>query len=117
MRGGGPAMQHGQRQGDRMPLDDLKERTKAIDIAVGQIEKQFGKGSIMRLGQRNAIAPVEAISTGAISIDYALGIGGLPRGRVIEIFGPESSGKTTLALQVIAEAQRTGGMAAFVDAE
>ena len=100
-----------------MPLDDLKERNKAIDIAVGQIEKQFGKGSIMRLGQRNSIAPMEAISTGAISIDYALGIGGLPRGRVIEIFGPESSGKTTLALQVIAEAQRSGGMAAFVDAE
>jgi recombination protein RecA len=100
-----------------MPLEDLKERTKAIDIAVGQIEKQFGKGSIMRLGQRNAIAPMEAISTGAISIDYALGIGGLPRGRVIEIFGPESSGKTTLALQVIAEAHRGGGMAAFVDAE
>jgi recombination protein RecA len=100
-----------------MPLDDQKERTKAIDIAVGQIEKQFGKGSIMRLGQRGAIAPIESISTGAISIDYALGIGGLPRGRVIEIFGPESSGKTTLALQVIAEAQRSGGMAAFVDAE
>jgi recombination protein RecA len=100
-----------------MPLDDLKERTKAIDIAVGQIEKQFGKGSIMRLGQRGASAPMEAISTGAISIDYALGIGGLPRGRVVEIFGPESSGKTTLALQVIAEAQRGGGMAAFVDAE
>jgi len=97
--------------------DDLKERTKAIDIAVGQIEKQFGKGSIMRLGQRGAIAPMEAISTGSISIDYALGIGGLPRGRVIEIFGPESSGKTTLALQVIAEAHRNGGMAAFVDAE
>src|SRR5690348_18510938 len=96
-----------------MPLDDLKERARAIDIAVSQIEKQFGKGSIMRLGQRNAIAPIEAISTGAISIDYALGIGGLPRGRVIEIFGPESSGKTTLALQVIAEAQKTGGMAAF----
>jgi recombination protein RecA len=100
-----------------MSLEDLKERSKAIDIAVGQIEKQFGKGSIMRLGQRGAIAPMEAISTGAISIDYALGIGGLPRGRVIEIFGPESSGKTTLALQVIAEAQRSGGMAAFVDAE
>jgi recombination protein RecA len=100
-----------------MPLDDLKDRTKAIDIAVGQIEKQFGKGSIMRLGQRGAIAPMEAISTGSISIDYALGIGGVPRGRVIEIFGPESSGKTTLALQVIAEAQRGGGMAAFVDAE
>ena len=100
-----------------MPFDDQKERTKALDIAVGQIEKQFGKGSIMRLGQRGAIAPIEAISTGAISIDYALGIGGMPRGRVVEIFGPESSGKTTLALQVIAEAQRGGGMAAFVDAE
>jgi recombination protein RecA len=100
-----------------MPLEDLKERTKAIDNAVGQIEKQFGKGSIMRLGQRGAIAPMESISTGSISIDYALGIGGLPRGRVIEIFGPESSGKTTLALQVIAEAHRNGGMAAFVDAE
>jgi len=100
-----------------MALDDLKERNKAIDLAVGQIEKQFGKGSIMRLGQKNAIAPVEVISTGAISIDYALGIGGMPRGRVIEIYGPESSGKTTLALQVIAEAQKAGGMAAFVDAE
>ncbi|HKC55525.1 MAG TPA: recombinase RecA, partial [Vicinamibacterales bacterium] len=101
----------------RMPLEDLKERARAIDMAVGQIEKQFGKGSIMRLGQRGAIAPIEAISTGAISIDYALGIGGLPRGRVVEIFGPESSGKTTLALQVIAEAHKNGGMAAFVDAE
>jgi recombination protein RecA len=100
-----------------MPLDDLKERSKAIDIAVSQIEKQFGKGSIMRMGQKGAIAPIEAISTGAISIDFALGIGGLPRGRVIEIFGPESSGKTTLALQVVAEAQKDGGMAAFVDAE
>jgi recombination protein RecA len=100
-----------------MPLEDLKERARAIDNAVGQIEKQFGKGSIMRLGQRGAIAPMEAISTGSISIDYALGIGGLPRGRVVEIFGPESSGKTTLALQVIAEAHKTGGMAAFVDAE
>jgi recombination protein RecA len=100
-----------------MALEDLKERARAIDIAVGQIEKQFGKGSIMRLGQRGAIAPMEAISTGSISIDYALGIGGLPRGRVVEIFGPESSGKTTLALQVIAEAHKLGGMAAFVDAE
>jgi len=100
-----------------MALEDLKERTKAIDMAVGQIEKQFGKGAIMRLGQKGSIAPVEAISTGSISIDYALGIGGLPRGRVVEIFGPESSGKTTLALQAIAEAQRGGGMAAFVDAE
>jgi len=94
-----------------------RERMKAVDLAVGQIEKQFGKGSIMRLGQKGAIQPIDAISTGAISIDYALGIGGMPRGRVIEIFGPESSGKTTLALQVIAEAQRSGGMAAFVDAE
>ena len=99
------------------PFDDQKERNKAIDIAVGQIEKQFGKGSIMRLGQRNSVGPIASISTGSISIDYALGIGGLPRGRVTEIFGPESSGKTTLALQVIAEAQRAGGMAAFVDAE
>jgi len=94
-----------------------RERAKAVELAVGQIEKQFGKGSIMRLGQKGAIQPIDAISTGAISIDYALGIGGMPRGRVVEIFGPESSGKTTLALQVIAEAQRSGGMAAFVDAE
>ena len=103
-----------------MPIDERQERQerlKALDAAVGQIEKQFGKGSIMRLGQNNVVAPVEVISTGAISIDYALGIGGVPRGRVIEIFGPESSGKTTLALQVIAEAQKKGGMAAFVDAE
>jgi recombination protein RecA len=94
-----------------------RERLKALDIAVGQIEKQFGKGSIMRLGQKGAIAPIACIPTGALSIDYALGIGGMPRGRVIEIFGPESSGKTTLALQVVAEAQKRGGMAAFVDAE
>src|SRR3954454_19630086 len=94
-----------------------RERLKAIEMAVGQIEKQFGKGSIMRLGQKDVIAQIPAISTGAVSLDYALGIGGMPRGRVIEIFGPESSGKTTLALQVIAEAQKTGGMAAFVDAE
>src|SRR5687768_15316291 len=100
-----------------MPADERQERLKAIEVAVGQIEKQFGKGSIMRMGQKGAIAPVEAISTGAISIDFALGIGGLPRGRVTEIFGPESSGKTTLALQVIAEAQKGGGLAAFVDAE
>ena len=95
-----------------MPLDDQKERNKALDIAVGQIEKQFGKGSIMRLGQRGEIAAVECIPTGAISIDYALGIGGMPRGRVVEVYGPESSGKTTLALQVIAEAEgwRYGGV-------
>jgi recombination protein RecA len=100
-----------------MPVDERNERTKALDIAVTQIEKQFGKGSIMRLGQKGAISPVDAIPTGAISLDFALGIGGVPRGRVVEIFGPESSGKTTLALQVIAQAQRLGGMAAFVDAE
>ena len=97
--------------------DDQRERTRAIEAAVGQIEKQFGKGSIMRLGQKDAIAPVAVISTGAISVDFALGVGGVPRGRVVEIFGPESSGKTTLALQVIAQAQKAGGMAAFVDAE
>jgi len=100
-----------------MAHDDQKERSKALDIAVGQIEKQFGKGSIMRLGSHAAVAQLDAISTGSISIDYALGIGGVPRGRVIEIFGPESSGKTTLALQIIANAQAAGGMAAFVDAE
>jgi recombination protein RecA len=94
-----------------------RERLKAIEMAVGQIEKQFGKGSIMRLGQKDAVTAVPAISTGAVSLDYALGIGGVPRGRVVEIFGPESSGKTTLSLQVIAEAQKLGGMAAFVDAE
>jgi recombination protein RecA len=94
-----------------------RERLKAVEIAFGQIEKQFGKGSIMRLGQKGAIQPIDVIPTGAISIDFALGIGGVPRGRVVEIFGPESSGKTTLALQVIAEAQKLGGMAAFVDAE
>ena len=100
-----------------MPIDEQKERMKAIEAAVGQIEKQFGKGSIMRLGANSIVAPVEVISTGALSIDYALGIGGVPRGRVIEIFGPESSGKTTLALQIIAEAQKKGGSAAFIDAE
>jgi recombination protein RecA len=94
-----------------------RERLRAVELAVGQIEKQFGKGSIMRLGQKDAVMPVAAIPTGAISLDYALGIGGVPRGRVVEIFGPESSGKTTLALQVIAQAQLLGGMAAFVDAE
>src|SRR6476660_6078730 len=104
---------------ERFERDDRqdRERIKAGDLAVGQIEKQFGKGSIMRLGQRGAIQPIDSIPPGAISIDYARGIGGMPRGRVIEIFGPESSGKTTLALQVIAQAQKTGGMAAFVDAE
>ena len=93
------------------------ERTKAIDLAFSQIEKQFGKGSIMRLGSKEAVVPIAVISTGAISFDAALGVGGFQRGRVVEVFGPESSGKTTIALQVIAEAQKAGGMAAFVDAE
>ena len=93
------------------------ERGKAIELAFAQIEKQFGKGSIMRLGSKEAIVPISVISTGAISFDAALGVGGFPRGRVIEVFGPESSGKTTITLQVIAEAQKYGGMAAFVDAE
>src|SRR5216110_3154832 len=93
------------------------ERTKAIDLAFAQIEKQFGKGSIMRLGSKEAIVPISVIPTGAISFDAALGVGGFPRGRVVEIFGPESSGKTTLALQVVAEAQKLGGMAAYIDVE
>jgi recombination protein RecA len=93
------------------------ERNRAIDAALSQIEKQFGKGSIMRLGAKDAIVPITVIPTGALSLDAALGVGGVPRGRVVEIFGPESSGKTTLALQVIAQAQKAGGMAAFIDAE
>ena len=97
--------------------DERIEKNKAIDLALAQIEKQFGKGSIMRLGSKEAIVPISVISTGSISFDSALGVGGFPRGRVVEIFGPESSGKTTVALQVIAEAQKQGGMAAFVDAE
>src|SRR4030081_2087485 len=94
-----------------------KEKAKAVELAFSQIEKQFGKGWMMGLGKKAAIQPIDSIPTGAISIDYALGVGGVPRGRVIEIFGPESSGKTTLALQHIAEAQKLGGLAAFVDAE
>jgi recombination protein RecA len=93
------------------------ERARAIELALSQIEKQFGKGSIMRLGSKEAIVPISVIPTGSISFDAALGVGGFPRGRVVEIFGPESSGKTTITLQVIAEAQKAGGMAAFVDAE
>ena len=98
-------------------LEERTEKTKAIDLALAQIEKQFGKGSIMRLGSKEALVPVEVIPTGSISFDAALGVGGVPRGRVIEIFGPESSGKTTIALHIVAEAQKRGGMAAFVDAE
>ena len=97
-------------------MSENNERRKALDAALGQIEKQFGKGSVMRLGNYKAME-VDAISTGALSLDIALGIGGLPRGRIIEIYGPESSGKTTLALSVVAEAQKAGGEAAFIDAE
>src|SRR3954466_13054617 len=96
---------------------DEKERARALESALGQIEKQFGKGSILRLGSKDQIVPVSVISTGSISLDAATGVGGLPRGRVCEIFGPESSGKTTIALQVVAEAQKKGGIAAFIDVE
>jgi recombination protein RecA len=96
---------------------DEKERSRALELALSQIEKQFGKGSIVRLGSKDAMVPVSVISTGSISLDAALGVGGLPRGRINEIFGPESSGKTTIALQVIAEAQKAGGIAAFIDVE
>src|SRR5579859_1652498 len=99
------------------PMGLAEDRAKAVEIALSQIEKQFGKGSIMRLGAKDAIVPISVISTGSISFDAALGVGGVPRGRVIEIFGPESSGKTTITLQIIAEAQKAGGLAAFVDAE
>ena len=95
----------------------MLERDKAIDLAISQIEKQFGKGAIMRLGNDEPLPGVDAIPTGSLSLDMALGVGGVPRGRVIEIFGPESSGKTTLALHIVAEAQKLGGIAAFVDAE
>jgi recombination protein RecA len=96
---------------------DERERSRALDLALSQIEKQFGKGSILRLGSKDAIVPVAVISTGSISLDAALGVGGFPRGRIVEIFGPESSGKTTIALQVVAEAQKKGGIAAFIDVE
>jgi len=104
-------------EGTEPMAQDPKERSRAIDLALAQIEKQFGKGSIMKLGAKDFQQEVAIISTTSLSIDAALGIGGVPRGRVIEIFGPESSGKTTLALHVVAEAQRQGGLAAFVDAE
>jgi len=96
---------------------DEKERSRALELALSQIEKQFGKGSILRLGSKEAIVPVSVISTGSISLDAALGVGGFPRGRICEIFGPESSGKTTIALQAVAEAQKKGGIAAFIDVE
>ncbi|MBL6598768.1 MAG: recombinase RecA [Alphaproteobacteria bacterium] len=98
---------------DRDPMD----KSKALEAALGQIDKAFGKGSVMKLGQRQSAIDIEAISTGSLGLDIGLGIGGLPKGRVVEIYGPESSGKTTLALHVIAEAQKKGGICAFVDAE
>ncbi|MEQ1662638.1 MAG: recombinase RecA [Thiobacillus sp.] len=94
-----------------------EDKLKALTAALGQIEKQFGKGSVMRLGDHDVMRDIQAVSTGSLGLDIALGIGGLPRGRVVEIYGPESSGKTTLTLQVIAEMQKTGGTAAFIDAE
>jgi recombination protein RecA len=97
--------------------DVADDRNRAIETALSQLEKQFGKGSVMRLGAKEAIVPISVISSGSISFDAALGVGGVPRGRVVEIFGPESSGKTTITLQIIAEAQKAGGLAAFVDAE
>lgn len=97
-------------------MNSSQDRSQALDMALGQIEKQFGKGSVMRMGEKSDMT-VEAISTGALSLDVALGIGGLPRGRVVEIFGPEASGKSTLAMHVVAEAQRNGGTCAYVDAE
>ena len=97
-------------------MGENAEKRKALEVAMSQIEKQFGKGSVMKLGEYKAME-VEAIPTGALSLDIALGIGGVPRGRIIEVFGPESSGKTTLALHIIAEAQKMGGEAAFIDAE
>ncbi len=96
---------------------DQRDRIRSLDTAIGEIEKAHGKGSILRLGERGAIVAVQAIPTGSIAVDAALGVGGLPRGRLVEIFGPESSGKTTLALSAIAQAQKLGGMAAFIDAE
>ena len=96
---------------------EAMDRSKALDAALGQIERAFGKGSIMRLGQRENAVETEVVSTGSLGLDIGLGIGGLPRGRVVEIYGPESSGKTTLALHVVAEAQKAGGTCAFVDAE
>ena len=98
-------------------IADQAEKAKALQAALAQIDKQFGKGSIMRLGEGEAVEDIQTVSTGSLGLDIALGVGGLPRGRVIEIYGPESSGKTTLTLQVIAEMQKTGGTCAFVDAE
>lgn len=103
-------------RGAQLAASAANDREKALDAALAQIERQFGKGSVMRLGE-DGRAPVEVIPTGSIALDVALGIGGLPRGRIVEIYGPESSGKTTVALHAIAEVQAAGGLAAFIDAE
>ncbi|MDE0060231.1 MAG: DNA recombination/repair protein RecA, partial [Defluviicoccus sp.] len=103
--------------GLRLVEKDAMDRNKALDAALGQIERAYGKGSIMKLGERSRPTDTEAISTGSLGLDIALGVGGLPRGRIVEIYGPESSGKTTLALHAVAEAQRGGGTCAFIDAE
>src|SRR5919109_2555023 len=97
--------------------EERTEKSRALDLAVSQIEKQFGKGSIMRLGGIDSTAALDAIASGSLSLDAALGVGGFPRGRIIEIFGPESSGKTTLALSTVAQAQKQGGVCAYIDAE
>ena len=97
--------------------ENSEDKLKALEMAIGQIEKSFGKGSVMKLGQNESVVDIEAISSGSLSLDLALGIGGLPKGRIVEIYGPESSGKTTLALHVLAEAQKNGGTCAFIDAE
>ena len=115
--GGGASARKTMAREDEAKERNDKERAKAVEMAFGQIEKQFGKGSIMRLGQHNMDSVIPSISTGSISLDWALGIGGIPRGRVVEVFGPESSGKTTLTLMTIAQAQKGGGVAAFIDAE
>ena len=101
---------------DSKKEQELKKKNKALEAAISQIDQNFGKGSVMKLGQQQAL-DIESVSTGSLSLDLALGIGGLPKGRIIEVYGPESSGKTTLALQVLAEAQKKGGICAFVDAE
>src|SRR4051794_32800422 len=115
------SFQHDERppQGARQmtPQDPLKARDTALQGALAQIERQFGKGTVMRMGDEGALVKVEAIPTGALSLDLALGIGGMPRGRIVEVYGPESSGKTTLVYHVIAEAQKLGGVCAFIDAE
>ena len=98
-------------------FENQKEKVKAINLAVSAIEKQFGKGAIMRLGDSENLPPIDVISTGCFSLDMALGVGGIPRGRIVEVYGPEASGKTTLTLHLVAESQKKGGITAFVDAE